>query len=228
MAANNSDVKGPSFTGLPEEIWIVVIEELDMPSIFALSQTCRRFRRLSDPNDKCRRHQLEAYLIQVQAFPRWLDGFACFSCLKVLPRANFSSAQTKQKRGRNGSQQYRRFCIRCGIDKNLYVRGSMVVQGGDICMVCRQCGQLRGGNFCQRCTICDQCDRSRGTLRTCKREGPYAGHKIICNPVEEASRKSDLCLTTALGLAFRMSAYEEATGCMASPEWFDGPDEIGP
>jgi hypothetical protein len=104
MTVNNPDGKEPPFTALPEEICIGVIEELDMPSMFALSRTCQRFRRLSDPSDECRRHQLEAYLIQVQAFPRWPDGFACFSCLRVLPRGNFSNGQTKSKRGRNGSQ----------------------------------------------------------------------------------------------------------------------------
>jgi hypothetical protein len=90
MAANNPDSKEPPFATLPEEICIGVIEELDMPSIFALSRTCQQFRRLSDPSDERRRHQLEAYLIQVQA-SRWLDGFACFSCLRVLPRRNFSN-----------------------------------------------------------------------------------------------------------------------------------------
>jgi hypothetical protein len=228
MAANNPGSKETPFAALPEEICIGVIEELDMPSIFALSQTCRRFLRLSDPSDECRRHQLEAYLIQVQAFPRWLDGFACFSCLKVLPRGNFSNGQTKLKRGRNGSQQYRRFCKQCGIDKELYAPGSMVSQGDDVRVVCRQCKQLRGGSFCQRCAICDQCDRSRETLRMCKEEGIYAGHTIVRKPVGEASQSSVPCLATALGLGFRMSAYEEATGCVASPEWFDGPDEIGP
>jgi hypothetical protein len=62
----------------------------------------------------------------------------------------------------------------------------------------------------------------------CKEEGIYAGHTIVRNPVGEASQSSVPCLATALGLAFRMSAYEEATGCVASPECFDGPDEIGP
>jgi hypothetical protein len=85
-----------------------------------------------------------------------------------------------------------------------------------------------GGSFCQRCTICDQCDRPRGTLQMCKEKGIYAGHTIVRNPVGEASQSSILCFATALGPGFRMSAYEEATGCVASPEWFDGPDEIGP
>jgi hypothetical protein len=31
-----------------------------------------------------------------------------------------------------------------------------------------------------------------------------------------------------LSLGFRMSAYEEGTGSVASPKWFDGPEEIGP
>lgn len=177
MASHNTDP--PSLSTIPEELCLSIIEKMDMSSIIALSQTNRFFNRLSDPTEKSRRSELEDFSIEVQSFPRWQDGFACFSCAKVLPRHSFASGQTKLRRGRNGTRQNTRFCIQCGVRKGLYVPGSMVVQDDIVRMVCRQCLQLRGGRFCQRCTICSYCDRNRGTLEECTRDGPWKGHKIV-------------------------------------------------
>jgi hypothetical protein len=211
MATVDTSNKPPLLATLPEELCLKIIEKLDMSSIIALSQTSRRFKRLSDPTDESRRSLLHEFLIEVQAFPRWQDGFACFTCAKVLPRSRFANAQTKLKRGRNGGQQERRFCVQCGLEKGLHVPGNMVVQGEVIRMVCRQCRRLKGGRFCECCAICTDCDRYRSTLERCAKED--WGHEIIGDTISRAE-------------SARVSIYEYVMDQMWSPEWYDGPDDI--
>jgi hypothetical protein len=226
MAMVDDGIRPPLLATLPEELCLAIIEKLDISSIIALSQTSRRFNRLSDPTEESRHSQMIKFLVEVQAFPRWKNGFACFFCLKVLPRCRFTDKQTKSPRGRNGSEQEGRFCIQCGIEKGWSPPGSMVKQGDVIRMVCRQCKRLEGGRFCDICKICSHCDPYRFTLRNCERMN---GHKIIGQaiPSVERSQALPVCLATALGLGLQMSEYEALTGDSASPEWFDGPEDIG-
>lgn len=217
----------PLLGALPEELCLAVIEELDISSIIALSQTSQRFSRLANPTDESRRSIMNDFLIEAQAFPRWQrDGFACFACTKVLPRSKFADKQTKGKRGRNGSQQDRRFCIQCGVEKGHNSPGSIVTQGDSIRMVCRGCKSLQGGQFCDLCKFCRHCRRLAFPLRSCERNG----HKIIGDalPSGRISQDPSVCLATTLGLGFYTSEYEILTGETASPEWFDDPDNIGP
>lgn len=94
MAALGDNSPPSSLLVLPEELSLAIIEELDMASIIALSQTCRQFHRLSNPHDPSKRDELLDFLLKAQDFPRWKDGFACFSCTKVLPRERFSERQS--------------------------------------------------------------------------------------------------------------------------------------
>jgi hypothetical protein len=168
-----------SLPGLPYELSVAVIEQCDMSSLIALSETSRQFQRLADPYDKSRRSLMESFLIEAQTFPRWQqdpqDGFACFSCTKVLPRARFTTKHTKGIRGRNGGCQYQRFCIQCGMDKDLFVPGSIVRQGGVTRFKCRQCKLLKGGRFCELCKFCTDCVR-RYRVQPC--EGGFLMHPL--------------------------------------------------
>ena len=95
--AQLGDTSPPSILAdLPEELSLAIIEELDMASIFALSQTCRHSQRLANPADESRRDKLQDFLLEVQSFPRWSDGLACFSCTKVLPRDSFANPSGAQ------------------------------------------------------------------------------------------------------------------------------------
>lgn len=143
---------------LPEEMCIEIFEKLDIQSIIMLSQTNRLFARLCDPADDSRRGILERFLIDAQAFPRWReDGYACFTCNKILFGHNFSTKQLKGTRGRNGSRQETRFCVACGVEKGKYSPGSLVFPGNVTHIVCRQCKQLRRGGVCCICRVCGSC-----------------------------------------------------------------------
>jgi len=230
MATNNERLL--ALATLPEEICIAITDTLNMPSIIYLSQTNRLFHRLSNPVDSSRHVLLEEFLIEAQAYRRWQGcGFACFSCMRVLHRHSFASAHTKGKRGRNGSQQKTRFCIRCGIDKGLYLPGSQVVQDDVIRVVCRQCKKIRGGKFCQRCAFCKDCERQyrdRTVFPTENCEGKW-GHTIVGHdsPGEDIPEPLSACPVTALGKAWRMVGYEAKTGELTSLEWFDDADDVG-
>ena len=54
------------------------------------------FPRLANPADESRRDKLQDFLLEVQSFPRWSDGLACFSCTKVLPRDSFANPSGAQ------------------------------------------------------------------------------------------------------------------------------------
>jgi hypothetical protein len=211
MATVDDSNKPPLLATLPEELCLNIIEKLDMRSIISLSQTSRQFNRLSDPTDESKRSLLREFLLEAQTFPRWKDGFACFTCAKVLPRSRFANAQTKHKRGRNGTDQERRFCVQCGMKNGAHSPGNMVVQGDVIRMVCRQCERLKGGRFCERCAICTDCDRTGSILKWC--ENQDWGHKIIVETIPRVE-------------SARVSVYEDVIDQMWSPEWYDGPDDI--
>jgi hypothetical protein len=224
MATNDDSNKAPLLATLPEELCLAIIEKLDMSSIIALSKTNRQFNRLSDPTAKSRRPMLYEFLLEAQTFPRWQDGFACFTCAKVLPRSRFANAQSKHKRGRNGSDQKRRFCVQCGLENGSHGPGNMVVQGDIIRMVCRQCKRLKSGRFCERCAICTDCDRYGFTLERCAKAD--WGHAIVGDTLPKVESALSASLGTPLDLQLRGSAYEDVTEQMWSPEWYDGPDDM--
>lgn len=72
-----------------------------------------------------------------------------------------------------------RFCIPCGVSKNLYGPGSWLVQGEEVRFVCRGCKELRGGEFCKRCAVCRHCDHEGVALKRCEEEGRFEGHEVL-------------------------------------------------
>ena len=161
-----------SLPGLPEELCLAVIEQCDMSSMIALLQTSRRFYKLIDPHDKARRPQMEEFLIKAQSFTRYQeqDGFACFACTKILPRSNFTDKHTKAgPRSRLGSQQRKRFCIPCGVDKGFFTPGTLVKQGHSLRLVCRGCKQFKEAEFAG-----DACSAPHVSACACRRlvDGP--------------------------------------------------------
>jgi hypothetical protein len=150
-----------SLPGLPEELCIAIIDECDIPSLIALSQTSRLFNRLIDPFAPSLYWQMRDFLIKSQSFPyaQAIDGFACFICTKVLPRSNFTDKHTRSPYGRLGSLQRLRFCIPCGLETGLFSPGTIIKQkGAPVLVVCRQCGKPKADRFCNICRFCAKCD----------------------------------------------------------------------
>lgn len=208
----NDNHSPPSLDALREELQLAIIDTLDIASVFALSQVDRHFNRLANPFAKSRRHGLDDFLVSAQTFPRWQDGFACFLCLKVLPRNRFADRQTKSPRGRDGAQQRLRYCIDCGVSQGRYCPGSMIVQRDNKRILCRQCKQLKGGRFCEFCAFCSDCYGrfSELPIRKCEEEGPRGGHCIIeSRPDEEERENSGGYYFSSMGMALRMRGRTE-------------------
>ena len=86
----NSPLLLASLSSLPGELCLAVAEECDQQSLIALSMTNRKFQRLADPYDDSRYTLMQNFLVSAQYFRRWQgEGFACFSCDKVLPKSRF-------------------------------------------------------------------------------------------------------------------------------------------
>lgn len=212
---------------LPEEICLTIVENLDIRAVFALSRSSRRFHRLSNPYDQCRRTSLENFLLEAQYFPRWRgDGFACFSCQKILLRESFAEGQRKGKRGLNGGQQLGRFRIQCGLKEGRYCPGSQVVQGNIARVVCRQCQKLEGGMFCQNCAICEGCDRARSfsTLKRCREEWR---HNIVNDrPGNQEAADTQLGISASFGTTWTGFVYGGLARKAVIPESFDGSEDV--
>lgn len=173
-----------SLADLPEELSLAIIEELDMASIFNLSHTSRKFHRLADPADPSKREKRLDFLFEAQNFSRrgthQDDGFACFSCAKVLSRNNFPCSQTKSK-GEPQSQQRQRCCFLCVARKPRSQESSRLFRysfeedpypyGGDekkaVCLACRE-GQ--SGGSCRRALYAE-------SLGDANRPGRWKDHR---------------------------------------------------
>nr|POE49262.1 hypothetical protein CFP56_32412 [Quercus suber] len=220
MASNSASMSG--LANLPVELSSAIVAECDAPTLISLLQTSRHFYRLCGDEIKARPLELTEFLLRAQYFPRWVDtGFACFLCLKILPRSDFSRPHTRGKRGKQGTQQERRFCMECGFATGRISPGSQVsLQDGDLLFVCRFCLGRKRGKFCQICTICTDCDLGGRLLRSCSNS---PGH-IVVDRESPGSFDTDI---QPWSIGWRMFEHEYITGQIASPEWFDGPDEVG-
>lgn len=134
---------------LPRELQLCVFDWLDYEDAIKLSQVSRYFRNTISPEAWPKANK-ERFIYDVQFNQRHnmvyfdkrciesneevlkivSDGYACFSCFKVLDRSLFSFNQTKGRFAK-GSRRYEhfghsRFCIACGIQKGLYKSGKLI------------------------------------------------------------------------------------------------------
>jgi len=178
-----SQVSLASLSGLPEELCLAVIEQCDMPSIIALSQTSHHFHRLANPKNDCRRAQMQEFLTKAQTFPRWQPqdwekyrdgwrrcGYACYTCKQVLPSDRFADKDVKGTAGPQGRRYNKRCCVQCGLKTGRLPPGSVVKQGTTRRFVCRPCKELKGGRTCDGCKICRDCDFYGFEILACEME----------------------------------------------------------
>ncbi|KAF3170320.1 hypothetical protein EYR41_011724 [Orbilia oligospora] len=154
---------------LPNEILLNITDRLSYASFRSLSMTCRSFRILLPlPRPNCTIHDLleiETWTKYHPAKDRQLgsqqpnsdDYFACSLCLKIKSSDNFSDKMMKGNRGKfaNGSDidSHRRFCIPCGVQRNLYPPGVKLWYGGGkrcfgfVCKVCHRFEGVQVGDF---------------------------------------------------------------------------------
>src|SRR5436190_12963577 len=148
-----------SLLGLPVELLLIILHDLDYVSTVALKWTCQYlYRAIQLPESV--QNELEgksdrAYsmtdLLKIERWPCYhyfaahqddlfkqptesLDFFACSICLIIRPARRFTNAMMKSCRGKLSPYldlaATTRFCIPCGIKTKRYVRGTSFKFGG--------------------------------------------------------------------------------------------------
>lgn len=149
------------------KLQLSVFDYLGYFDAIRLSQVSHYFHNLVDP-DSWPRLERELALLGAQRWTRYnafrrkvgmlppgepryeviSNGFACFDCLRVLQKDSFSRTQTMHRHGK-GSERRERFCLDCGIKREIY-RPGIVAQpttdkptrwsdSGEVLILCETC-----------------------------------------------------------------------------------------
>lgn len=88
--------------------------------------------------------------------------FACFTCLRLKPKDDFTIRHTKGKRGKHGTKWFERRCLSCCLEKQIFTPGSLVrtKNGQEIQAICRGCKSMKS-EFCLECICCRECAEKR-------------------------------------------------------------------
>lgn len=163
---------------------------------------------------------------------RYQNYFACSQCLKLRFRGPFADKQIKAKRGKGHAESDRRFCIDCGVNKGIYQPGQAITRNGCSRFVCAFGRHLcDSGFYCTYCGVCQPCLKRKGTSfgnaqemshfeNNCPRCSRSFTHlwnskKPTSNNAVTFSTPEDLFLT------WKMVEFQEESGMMASPEWYE-------
>lgn len=128
---------------LPGELQNNVIFYLRYQDAICLSQVSRYFHNVIDPQ-AWPPAEKENFALEAEGWERYnkacsfdpcnheqRDGYACFSCYKVLDKSGFSRKQTERKgikdSRRYGRGRHTRFCIDCGIRRGIYKPGKTFI-----------------------------------------------------------------------------------------------------
>lgn len=156
----------PRLGALPDELCVEIIDNLDMESFIQLSQVNKQFRRLCDRHDPSKRDAMHKYLLERQDDDDIC--FACFTCLQPRSFLAFTRSQITGKRGANGKDQKKRWCVRCGLEKGHLKPGNLIIRGlrghpdlNKMEYICILCKQLKEGNVCRQCVCCPDCEGTR-------------------------------------------------------------------
>ncbi|CAG8022057.1 unnamed protein product [Penicillium salamii] len=188
--------------GLPTEIQLHIIKFLDYPSSIALSHTNQSFRAIVPTEPPTTNEQKLSLLLDMEKWPKYAHFFSCNIGLKLRHENAFADKQLRGKRGKDGTQQDRRFCLDCGFYNKMYQPGHFLkVNGRDevLCAMCRK--RCRYGRYCTRCCMCEPC---------ISKLPPAPAHPIL--PSEELKDRCPRCwlrvgeFTIDLGNPYRISA----------------------
>ncbi|KAF8856859.1 hypothetical protein BDZ45DRAFT_675222 [Acephala macrosclerotiorum] len=130
---------------LPLEIQNSITTHLTTPSILALRQTCTHFNHTLSP-------PTHPQLLLTEKTP-WATSrnlYACKDCLRLRPSSKFADAMKKGKKGLNGKEPHKRFCVDCGVEpkkgETRYSPGTEIVVDGERRVFCEGCGKRKGGD----------------------------------------------------------------------------------
>ncbi|KAL5364282.1 hypothetical protein BJX96DRAFT_157081 [Aspergillus floccosus] len=220
---------------LPTEIHLQIISYLGYPSCLALSQTSSFFRSMIAVGKPLTSEQKLSFLCTAENWTRYKGRFSCSRCLKLRLRAAFADKQVKAKRAKGHAESDRRFCLDCGIKKRIYQPGQMIDINGITHFVCGLCRQMCGsGLYCTFCGSCQRCLERRSSVRNSylssvtepelsDRECPRClrPYRSLGETTQECNGAKVMTVLHNLPLALKMAEFQEDSGMMASPEWYE-------
>ena len=140
----------PSLLYLPLELMLEIISCLSPTSLAELRLTHTLFTSLISKAD-VQRSRLE-WVETNYAYPSPRSHYACYTCLRLLPTHNFCDDSKTGMKSTGGRFMQKRFCLDCGVEKNLYPKGAPVPIGGRYRSPCQHCGHFFFGRENELCT----------------------------------------------------------------------------
>ena len=159
----------PSLSTLPEELQVLIFQQLDdYQAAIALSTTSRHFHRVVEPKVHVSDEHKIRDLLWIEespkhrAPPNGLEdiqlNLACFRCYTIRPLDAFALKHIYGSYAKDHSKELRRFCLDCGVSKGIYGKGSMVRKTDRLWYhMCGCCEELKEGAFCGSCFHCWEC-----------------------------------------------------------------------
>ncbi|KAL3707819.1 hypothetical protein TMatcc_005801 [Talaromyces marneffei ATCC 18224] len=159
---------------LPVEIHLIIIDYLGYTARIALAYTNHYFNEIVVRQPPATREGKLEFVCDAETWPIYtnINYLACNQCLKLRPIHAFADKQLRGKRSRGYSDNNRRFCIRCGIQKHIYLPGHLIPIdkpnaanthgfGFSICWCCKFHGR---GSYCLVFGSCEDCEQVPPTL----------------------------------------------------------------
>lgn len=204
-----------SLVTLPLELQEQVVQELAFPDNIFLRMACRHFCAIIKPLT----HE-QLLLAERTEFAIREDIYACRDCLCLRRATNFADNMTKNKRGRFGPENCKRFCVECGLQsgpgKTRYTRGSRIMIRGVCHVICIRCGEFReGSDDSKGRSECVKCGARRRAfdeeLRW--REEQFQRTRLRSERIAERERRREL-----LGSAYDMDSDDLSASLSWSEE----------
>lgn len=150
---------------MPTEIEDMIISELEPSAAIALAQVNRHYHDVVSLF-RIDKGKVKSFLRKLE-LSRTNPDFACYTCLRLKPKDEFTVKNTKGKKGKHGQNWFERCCLSCCLEKNTFTPGSLVrtKDGQEVQAVCRGCKKLED-DFCARCIYCRECAGRADDLET--------------------------------------------------------------
>jgi hypothetical protein len=145
---------------LPVEIQNEIIDVLDMPSKLALKITNVHF------NSLIRLTHQDLLATEQSLWARRKCLYTCMDCCRLRPSQRFADAMRKGRKGINGQEPQKRFCIDCGIhpkpQTTRYSPGAEIAVDGRRYVLCKRCRKYTEEVGCVGSGVCGRCHTRLG------------------------------------------------------------------